>query len=86
MNTSEQRIRRLLTDLDEHGTYDATDLSTLLKRSIRTIWRMREEGELPAHIKIGRSVRWPRSTINQWIKDGCPPIVRSPQTKGADRG
>ena len=32
-----------------------------------TIWRWEKEGKFPKHIKLGRSIRWRESDIQNWI-------------------
>ncbi|MDY3555750.1 helix-turn-helix domain-containing protein [Gemmata sp. JC717] len=48
-------------------TLDAHDLAALLKCSVRSVYRMRDRRELPAHLKLGRLVRWPRKVIDEWL-------------------
>lgn len=55
----------------EAATYDADDLAVLLKCSVRKIWRMRDANELPACLRLGRLVRWPKSVIDSWIASGA---------------
>jgi excisionase family DNA binding protein len=47
-------------------------LANLLQLSTRTLWRLVHAGKIPAPLRIGRSVRWKRSEIEQWIEAGCP--------------
>lgn len=44
------------------------ELGQLLRVSVRTIWRKVSTGELPAPIAIGRSKRWSRAAISEWVK------------------
>lgn len=40
----------------------------------RATWhRLRAAGKLPPAVKLGRSVRWRRDEVVQWISAGCPP-------------
>lgn len=32
-----------------------------------SIWRWEKEGKFPKHIKLGRSIRWRESDIQNWI-------------------
>lgn len=52
----------------------ADELAALLNVSKRTIWRMKILGAIPPSVRIGRSVRWQRSTIMDWIARGCPAV------------
>ena len=57
----------------EAATYNAADLAVLLKCSVRKIWRMRDANELPACLRLGRLVRWPKPAIDSWIAAGPAP-------------
>lgn len=63
MNSSLPTFPRLLR---------ATDLARLMQVSVRTVWRLRSSSSLPAPIRVGRSVRWNRDEIEQWMANGCP--------------
>ena len=54
----------------------AKELSAMLSVSVRTIWRMRDAGRLPAPITIGSCVRWQTATIEEWVAAGCPQVSR----------
>ena len=47
-------------------------VAPMLDCSQRHVWRMVDTGRMPKPIKLGALVRWPRSTIDKWIADGCP--------------
>ena len=53
------------------GTYECSDIATLLKISERQVWRLNDAGRLPGCIRIGRSVRWSARAIDSWIEAGC---------------
>lgn len=42
------------------------------RQSVRRWWYGKS---LPAPLKLGRSVRWRRQTIEQWLADGCPAVA-----------
>ena len=50
----------------------AERLAELLDVSIRTLWRLRSAGKLPPPLRIGSAVRWPLTTIHEWMAAGCP--------------
>lgn len=50
----------------------AEKLAELLDISLRTLWRLRAAGKLPAPIRLGGSVRWRSDEIQGWIAAGCP--------------
>ena len=43
------------------------EVSTLLSLSERTVWKMASCGELPAPVSIGRSKRWSKDALEEWI-------------------
>ncbi len=51
---------------------DVNDVAALLKCSARHIWRLADAGKMPRPYKIGALCRWDRSSIEQWVADGCP--------------
>lgn len=54
--------------------YTADELAAVLKCSPRHVWRMRDLGKLPAAIRLGRLVRWPKVLIDSWLAAGCPKL------------
>ena len=46
---------------------DAKALAKMLSCSVRSVWRMRSAGQLPAPVKLGRSIRWDRRDIESFI-------------------
>jgi excisionase family DNA binding protein len=50
----------------------ARELAQMLDVSLRQIWRLTSSGKLPRPIRLGGSVRWNRSEIQQWFEAGCP--------------
>ena len=50
----------------------AKELAKLLAVSLRHIRRLNSSGRLPAPVRIGGSVRWRLSEIEEWLKAGCP--------------
>lgn len=62
-----------------------TDLALRLNVSRRTIWRMRDSGELPAAVTIRGCLRWNPETITAWLADGAPHVRKTgwqPKTCG----
>lgn len=56
---------------DNQVLISIADLSAMLQRSKAALFRDISEGRLPKHIKLGRQVRWTKSSIDQWIAGGC---------------
>jgi excisionase family DNA binding protein len=55
---------------------DVNAVAALLGASSRTVRRLADWGRMPRPISLGRMVRWQRSVIEEWIRDGCPKIER----------
>ena len=51
---------------------DARQLAKMLSYGVRTVWRLRASGAIPAPIQVGQGVRWNADTIRHWIDLGCP--------------
>ena len=47
-------------------------VAALLNCSPRHVYRLSDAGAMPQAVRLGSLVRWPRSTIESWIEDGCP--------------
>jgi excisionase family DNA binding protein len=63
----------------------AGDLARELGISTRTIRRLDLEGKLPAPVRIGRAVRWPRQIIVEWIAAGAPSRLEWETNRGTGR-
>ena len=48
------------------------DVCELLKISKRSVWRLISAGQFLPPIRVGRSVRWRRAEVEEWVKKGCP--------------
>jgi excisionase family DNA binding protein len=57
----------------------ANRVAKMLQVSTRTLWRLHAAGKVVGPVKIGRSVRWRKDELMQWIAAGCP--ARSQQGK-----
>lgn len=51
------------------------DVAALLSCSPRHVYRLCDVGRMPAPVKLGALVRWPRAVIMAWIEEGCPTCV-----------
>lgn len=49
------------------GLITIREVRELTKLGRSTLYRMMDDGSFPAPTKIGRSVRWPRAVIDEWI-------------------
>ncbi len=50
----------------------AAELASMMRISLRSLWRMRSAGQLPQPIRFGGTVRWRLSDVKSWIAEGCP--------------
>lgn len=55
---------------------DVKALAELLNCSERHVYRLADRGRIPAPVKLGTLVRWPRSTIYEWLQAGCPACAK----------
>jgi excisionase family DNA binding protein len=51
---------------------DVRSVAALLGSSTKHVWRLRDDGLLPAPVRVGALVRWRASDLNRWIEQGCP--------------
>jgi predicted DNA-binding transcriptional regulator AlpA len=63
----------------------AEKLAQMLDISIRTLWRLRAAGKMPAPVRLGGSVRWRAEEIQTWINRGCPEQRKSRAGSGAQK-
>lgn len=54
----------------------SVELADLLGISRAHVWRLLAGGKLPQPVRLGRSVRWDRWTIEEWMAAGAPPRER----------
>ncbi len=50
----------------------AKKAAALLGISQRHLWSLNSRGRLPAPVRLGRSVRWNRAELVEWLEAGCP--------------
>jgi excisionase family DNA binding protein len=50
-------------------------IATLLGVSRITVRRYWAAGLIPEPVKLGRTVRWRKSDIDQWLENRCPPCA-----------
>ena len=49
-------------------------VAALLNCSPRHVYRLSDAGRMPAPVKLGALVRWPRQAVLDWIGHGCPAV------------
>jgi excisionase family DNA binding protein len=47
------------------------ELAARMKISRRHIWKLHSSGRLPGAVRLGRSVRWRASDVDEWDRLGC---------------
>lgn len=67
LQLTDPRFRALNADL-----LTAQEVAAKLRCSVRHVWRMHDAGALPAAVRLGRLVRWPKPLIDSWVAAGCP--------------
>ena len=50
----------------------AKDAAKICRLSKRSWFRLSAAGRIPKAVKIGGSVRWKLSDVEQWLEMGCP--------------
>jgi excisionase family DNA binding protein len=55
---------------------DVNAVAAMLGASSRTVRRLADWGRMPRPVSLGRMVRWQRSVIEEWIREGCPRVER----------
>jgi excisionase family DNA binding protein len=59
-----------MEDMNDWEMMTLTDVSEYLSVSVSTVRRLINRGDDPMpHIRLGNSIRVPRSRLNQWIQD-----------------
>ncbi len=62
-------------EIDDVSLVPVEVVAKMLGISVRSVWRRLSAGELVVPRRLGRSVRWCRIEVRQWIADGCPSLV-----------
>ena len=53
---------------------DVQAVAKMLGCSQRHVYRLSDAGRMPVPVKLGSLVRWSKSSIEDWIVDGCKPV------------
>lgn len=57
-------------------TLTASQAAKFTGIGVRSWWRFVSSGRAPKPIYIGRSARWLKSAVSEWLQQGCPPCRR----------
>ena len=52
------------------------EVAEVLGISRAHVWRLHSSGHIPRPVRLGRSVRWDRKTLEAWLEAGGPPRDR----------
>ena len=52
------------------------EVAQVLGISRAHVWRLHSSGNIPRPIRLGRSVRWDKKTLEAWLEAGGPPRDR----------
>jgi excisionase family DNA binding protein len=74
-----REARRTNQAADSAELLNVKQVAQLMSCGERTVHRMSDLGKMPAPVKIGGLVRWPRRVLVEWINAGCPVIRKTPQ-------
>lgn len=58
---------------DVPALLDVRAVAKLLGCSARHVYRLAGAGQMPAPVRLGCLVRWPRAAIENWVASGCRP-------------
>lgn len=53
---------------------DVKGVASVLRCSIRHVYRLADAGKMPRPIKLGQLCRWRLGELRAWIDDGCKPV------------
>lgn len=72
--------KTVMEDLLSQRFLKVGEVAQLLQLSVRTIWRMRSAGELPAPMVFRGAVRWPAKELMAWLADHRHASTAAPHT------
>ncbi len=55
------------------------EVAERLSISKATAWRLIEQGDFPASLRIGWSRRWAESVVEDWLRERCPALSEARQ-------
>ena len=68
-------------NFEEKWLLTATESARLCGVGLSTWWRLVATGKTPAATKLGRSTKWRRDELAEWIFANCPPRAQWEQRK-----
>ncbi len=67
---------RIMADTVPRIALSADEVAEMLSISRAHVWKLLSSGRLPRPVRLGRSVRWSRTTLEAWMEAGAPPVDR----------
>jgi excisionase family DNA binding protein len=64
------------SSFSERIALSAEEVALLLGISRAHVFRLASSGRLPRSVRLGRAVRWDRTTLEAWLTAGAPPRDR----------
>ena len=63
--------REVIANADKE-LLNVKDVAAALSVSERQVWKLLSSGRIPMPVRLGRSVRWRRDELLQWVDADCP--------------
>jgi predicted DNA-binding transcriptional regulator AlpA len=63
-----------LAALPDDSAIDVGAVATMTSCSSRHVWRMSDQGLMPAPLQLGRLRRWRVGTLREWLRNGAKPV------------
>ena len=67
---------RVEQHVPERLLLNVREVAELLSISERTVWKMASCRELPAPLRIGRSQRWSKKALEEWVAERHKAVQR----------
>ncbi|WP_299636349.1 helix-turn-helix domain-containing protein [uncultured Ruegeria sp.] len=52
----------------ENTLLNVKDVAGMLNIGVSTVWRHAKSGNIPKPLRVGGSVRWRKSALEEWVK------------------
>jgi predicted DNA-binding transcriptional regulator AlpA len=67
----------------EAALLSMAQLEVMLSMHRTRVFQFVREGLFPAPVKLGRTARWPRNVVEQWLEDLSTGVVNVPKNPGS---
>ena len=48
------------------------EVAAMLRLSVNQTYLLKDKGQIPGDVRIGRAIRFDKDVIESWIRNGCP--------------